>query len=139
MIQAMKAREEVRLGALRMIKTALKKHEVDSGKALDEDTEQKVLRMLLKQRRESIAMFEQAGRTELAAKEQAELAVVEAYLPAPAAAAEIVAAVEAAIAETGASSMKQMGQVMKAAQERLAGKLVDGKTLSEKVRARLAG
>ncbi|HUS04728.1 MAG TPA: GatB/YqeY domain-containing protein [Bryobacteraceae bacterium] len=137
MVTAMKAKDEARLGAVRMIKTALKKHEVDSMKPLDEATEMQILNMLIKQRRESADMFRKGGRPELADKEESELALIEGYMPAGATDAEVDAAIAAAVSETGADSAKQMGQVMKAAQAKLAGKRVDGKALSEKVRARL--
>jgi uncharacterized protein YqeY len=139
MTAAMKARDEARLSALRMIKTALKRHEVDSRKPLDEQAELKVLHTLLKQRQESIEMFRQGGRADLAGKEEAERKIVESYMPAEATEAEIEAALAAAIQETGASSPKQMGVLMKATQAKLVGKRVDGKALSDKVRARLAG
>jgi uncharacterized protein YqeY len=138
MIDAMKAREEARLGALRMIKSALKKHEVDSMKPLDEASEMQVMNTLIKQRRDSADMFRKGGRPELADKEEAELKLIESYLPSPPSDAETEAAIEAAIAETGVTSLKQMGVVMKAAQAKLAGKRVDGKALSERVRARLS-
>ena len=136
---AMKAKDEARLGTIRLIKTALKKHEIDSGKPLDETTELRVLNMLVKQRQEAIDMFRKGGRSELAEKEQAELQVVESYLPAQATEAEMDAAVASALAEAGTTSVKQMGIVMKAAQAKLTGKRVDGKILSDKVRARLQG
>ncbi|MGD0201473.1 MAG: GatB/YqeY domain-containing protein [Bryobacteraceae bacterium] len=139
MTAAMKAREEDRLSALRLIKAALKKHEVDAMKPLDEKTEMQVLQTLTKQRREAAEMFRKGGRPELAEKEEAELRLIESYLPALATEEEMDAAIEAAIAETGAASARQMGAVMKAAQTRLAGKRVDGKALSDKVRARLPG
>lgn len=139
MTAAMKARDEARLNALRLIKAALKRHEVDTGKPLDAQTELKVLNTLLKQRQEAIEMFRQGGRADLAEKEEAERKIIEAYMPAEATEAEIEAAIRAAIEETGAASAKQMGAVMKAAQAKLAGKRVDGKALSEKVRARLGG
>jgi len=139
MTAAMKARDEARLNALRLIKAALKRHEVDTGKPLDAQTELKVLNTLLKQRQEAIEMFRQGGRADLAEKEEAERKIIEAYMPAEATEAEIEAAIRAAIEETGAVSAKQMGAVMKAAQTKLAGKRVDGKALSEKVRARLSG
>ncbi|MCC7498016.1 MAG: GatB/YqeY domain-containing protein [Bryobacterales bacterium] len=138
MVQAMKAKQEARLSALRMIKTALKKHEVDSMKPLDEATELQVMSTLLKQRKESIEMFRKANRLELAEKEEAELKIIESYLPSAPTGEEMDAAVEAAMSETGAASLKQMGMVMKAAQAKLAGKRVDGKTLSERVRAKLS-
>ena len=137
MAQAMKARDEARLSALRMIKTALKKHEVDSMKPLDEKAELQILASLVKQRKEAAGMFRQGGRPELAEKEEAELVLIGSYMPATATPEEMEAAVAAALAETGATAAKQMGVVMKAAQARLAGKRVDGKTLSEMVRARL--
>jgi uncharacterized protein YqeY len=138
MAQAMKARDQDRLNALRMIKTALKKHEVDSMKPLDEAAEMQVLKSLVKQRQEAAEMFRKGGRPELAAKEEAELRLIESYLPAAPTEEEMEAAIAAALAETGVASLKQMGVVMKAAQARLAGKRVDGKALSDKVRARLA-
>jgi hypothetical protein len=137
MTGAMKTRDEMRLSALRMLKTALKKQEVDSMKPLDEKAELQVLTMLIKQRREAAQMFRQGGRPELADKEEAELKLIEAYMPAPASDEEIEAAIAEALAETGVAALKQMGVVMKAAQARLSGKRVDGKALSEKVRARL--
>ena len=137
LVEAMKAKDEARLSAVRMIKTALKKTEIDGMKALDEAAEMQVLNSLLKQRTESAEMFRKGGRVELAEKEEAERTLIESYMPAPATPEEIDAALNAAIAETQASSAKQMGMVMKAAQAKLAGKRVDGKALSEKVRARL--
>jgi uncharacterized protein YqeY len=139
MTEAMKARSEDRLNALRMIKTALKKHEVDSMKPLDEKTELQILNTLIKQRREAADMFRKGGRPEQAAKEEAELRLIESYMPALAGEEEIEQAIAAALEETGVTSAKQMGMVMKAAQARLAGKRVDGKVLSDKVRARLQG
>jgi hypothetical protein len=138
MTAAMKARDEDRLGAIRLIKTALKKHEVDSMKPLDEKSELQILNTLVKQRKESAEMFRKGGRPELAAKEDAELAIIESYMPVSAGDEEIDAAIAAAIAETGIASLKQMGVVMKAAQAKLTGKRVDGKALSEKVKARLS-
>lgn len=137
LVEAMKAREEARLGTLRMMKSALKKHEVDAMKPLDEAAEMQVLKSLLKQRTEAAEAFRKAGREESAAKEEAERKLIESYLPAAAGEAEIEAAINAALAETGVTSLKQMGMVMKATQAKLAGKTVDGKALSEKVRSRL--
>src|SRR5581483_10813005 len=125
------------LNAIRLIKTALKKHEVDAMKPLDENTELQVLNTLMKQRRDSIDMYRKGNRPDLADKEQAELNLIESYMPASAGEEEISAAIDAALNETGVTSMKQMGVVMKAAQARLAGRRVDGRALSEKVRARL--
>src|SRR5260221_9166016 len=138
MIEAMKAKDEARLSAVRMIKTALKKLEVDSMKPLDEAAEMQVLNSLIKQRTESAEMFRKGGRVESAEKEEAERTLIESYMPAPASPEEIETAIDAALAETGVTSAKQMGVVMKAAQAKLSGKPVDGKALSEKVSARLA-
>ena len=139
LVAAMKAKEEVRLGAVRMIKTALQKANVaDPSKPLSEAAEQQLLKSLVKQRVESAEMFRKGGREELADKEDAERKIIEAYLPASASEEDIENAVAAALAETGATAAKQMGIVIKAAQAKLAGKTVDGKILSEKVKARLS-
>ena len=137
MVTAMKAKDETRLGAIRMVKAALKKHEIDSMKPLDEATEMQVMNTLIKQRRESAELFRKGNRPELAEKEEAELALIESYLPAPVSEQELEQAVIEAIAQTGATEAKQMGLVMKAARAKLAGKRVDGRALSEKVKARL--
>lgn len=137
MTAAMKARQEDRLSALRMIKAALMKHQVDSMKPLDDASEQQVLKQLVKQRLDAAEMFRKGGREEQAAKEDAERTLIETYLPAAAAPEEIEGAIAEALAETGVTSLKQMGVVMKAAQAKLKGKTVDGKALSEKVRSRL--
>jgi uncharacterized protein len=137
MVSAMKAREEARLAALRMIKAALQKHQIDSMKPLDEQTELQVLNTLVKQRREAADMFRQGDRFELADREEAELKLIESYMPSAPTDAEIDAAIAAAMAETGVAALKQMGVVMKAAQAKLAGKRVDGKALSDRVRAKL--
>lgn len=138
MTEAMKARDEARLSALRMIKTALKKREVDSMKPLDEKAELETLQTLVKQRRESADMFRKGGRLELAEKEEAELKLIESYMPAAPTPEEIQAAIDKALADTGVASLKQMGAVMKAVQAQLSGKRVDGKALSDLVRARLS-
>ena len=138
MVAAMKSKDEARLSAVRMIKTALKKVEVDSMKPLDEATEMQVLNSLIKQRTESAEMFRKGGRPEMAEKEEVERTLIESYMPAPTTPEEMEEAIAAALAETQVTSAKQMGVVMKAAQAKLAGKRVDGKALSEKVRARLA-
>jgi uncharacterized protein YqeY len=138
LVAAMKAREEARLSALRMIKTALQKAHVDSPKPLDDAAEQQILKGLVKQRIDAADMFRKGGREEQAAKEEAEKKIIESYLPAPAGEEETLAAIDAAIAETGATTAKQMGLVMKAVQAKLAGKTVDGKLISEKVKARLS-
>jgi uncharacterized protein YqeY len=137
MVAAMKARAEDRLNALRLIKTALKKHEVDSMKPLDEATELQIMSTLIKQRRESADMFRKGGRAELADKEEIELKLIESYMPAAPSDDEMDAAIQAALAETGVTSSKQMGVVMKAAQAKLAGRRVDGKVLSDRVRKKL--
>src|SRR5512145_643795 len=137
MVQAMKAREEARLSALRMIKTALKKHEVDSMKPLDEAAVMQILNSLIKQRKDAAEMFRKGGRPEMADKEEDELRLIESYLPAAPSQEEMESAVAAALAETGVTSLKQMGIVMKAAQAKLAGKRIDGKVLSDKVRSKL--
>src|SRR5215471_8584431 len=138
MTAAMKGREEARLDALRMIKTALQKHQIDSMKPLDSQSELQVLSMLVKQRRESAEMFRKGNRPELAEREENELKLIESYMPSAPAEQEMDAAIASAIAETGVTSLKQMGVVMKAAQAKLAGKRVDGKALSEKVRGKLS-
>jgi len=137
MVAAMKSKEEARLSALRMVKAALMKLKVDSPKPVDEAAEMQTLKQLIKQRVDAAEMFRKGGRPEQADKEEAEKVIIESYLPAGASEAEIDTAVAEAMAETGASSIKQMGLVMKAAQARLQGKTVDGKVLSDKVRSRL--
>ena len=138
MVAAMKSKQETRLSAIRMIKAALMKAKVDSPKPLDEAAEMQILKSLIKQRIDAAEAFRKAGREEQAAKEDAERALIEAYLPAGASDAEVDAAIAEAMAETGATSLKQMGVVMKATQAKLAGKTVDGKALSEKVRSKLS-
>ena len=138
MVTAMKAHEATRLDALRMLKTALMKYKVDTMKELDEQSELQILNMLVKQRRESADMFRKGNRPELADKEEAELKLIESYMPSAPTEAEIDAAIAAALAETPNASLKQMGVVMKAAQAKLAGKRVDGKALSDRVRAKLS-
>ena len=138
MVAAMKSRDEARLGAIRLIKAALMKQKVDSPKPLDEAAEMQVLKSLIKQRTEAALAFRQAGRNQQADAEEAERAIVESYLPAAATDEEIEAAIAAAMAETGVTSLKQMGVVMKATQGKLTGKTVDGKSLSEKVRSKLS-
>jgi len=137
MVAAMRAKDEARLSAIRMIKAALMKQQIDSMKQHDEASEMQVLNTLMKQRRESADMFRKGGRPEQAEKEEAELKLIESYLPAGATDEEVDAALTAAIAETAATSPKQMGAVMKAVQAKLAGKRVDGRALSEKVKAKL--
>ena len=135
----MRQHDPVRLTALRMLKAALTNREVERGRALDAAESQQVVVSLVKQRRDSIDQFTKGGRADLADKEAAEIRVLEAYLPAAADPAAVERAVIDAIAETGATSPKDMGKVMKAAMARLAGQTVDGKTVNELVRAKLAG
>lgn len=137
-VTAMKARDQMRLTALRMLKTALTNKSIEKGRALDSAEELQVVAMLVKQRRDSIEQFTKGGRQDLADKEQAEILILNAYQPASASDDEITAAVAAAVAETGGSSAKDMGKVMKAVMAALAGKTVDGKKVSEAVKARLA-
>src|SRR5580700_7983093 len=126
-IAAMKGREEARLDALRMIKTALKKHEIDSMKPLDEPAELQILSTLIKQRKEASDMFRKGNSPELDDREDAELKLIETYMPSAPTDEEVDAAIAAAMAESGITSLKQMGIVMKAAQAKLSGKRVDGK------------
>jgi uncharacterized protein YqeY len=137
LVSAMKAKQEARLSALRMMKSALQRYTIDTGKPLDDAAAQQILKSMVKQRIDSADAFRKGNREELAVIEDGERKLIETYLPAAATDAELDEAVTAALAETGASSAKQMGLVIKAAQAKLAGKNVDGKTLSEKVKARL--
>jgi uncharacterized protein len=138
MTAAMKARDQATLSALRMLKAALMNGEVAKGRALEEPEAQQVLASLIKQRRDSIEQFTTAGRTDLVDKENGELAILERYAPPAMSAAEIEQAVDAAIRETGATSAKDLGRVMKAVMTSLAGRTVDGKTVNEIVRKRLS-
>ncbi len=134
---AMKAKDAARLSTLRMVKANLMNRQIEKGAELTDEEVTKALQSLVKQRRDSIEQYEKAGRAELAAKEAAEISHIKAYLPQAASAEEIAAAVGAAIAETGASSMKEMGAVMKAAMANLTGKSADGKLVSEAVKSKL--
>jgi len=134
---AMKAQDAGRTSTLRMVKAAMMNRQIEKGSELDDDEMQKLLRSLVKQRRDSIEQYEKAGRQELVDKEKSEIDVIEIYLPQAASQDEIEQAVAAAIAETGATSMKDMGKVMKAAQAALAGKNADGRLVSEAVKAKL--
>ena len=134
---AMKAQDAGRTSTLRMVKAAMMNRQIEKGSELDDDDMQKLLRSLVKQRRDSIEQYEKAGRQELVDKEKAEIDVIESYLPQAASPDEIEQAVAAAIAETGATSMRDMGKVMKAAQTALAGKNADGKLVSEVVKTKL--
>ena len=135
---AMKSKDAERLSTLRMIKANLMNRQIEKGGELTDDEVMKALQSLVKQRRDSIEQYKNAGRDELAAKEAAEISHIEVYLPQAASADEITAAVDAAIASTGASSMKDMGAVMKAAMANLAGKSADGKAVNEAVKAKLS-
>jgi uncharacterized protein YqeY len=135
---AMRQHDAVRLSTLRMLKAALMNREIERGRALDEAESLQVVSALVKQRRDSIEQFTKGGRPDLADRETAEIRVLETYLPPPADEATIDRAVADAIAETGASSPKDMGRVMKAAMARLAGQGVDGKVVNEAVRRKLS-
>ncbi|HEX3557573.1 MAG TPA: GatB/YqeY domain-containing protein [Pyrinomonadaceae bacterium] len=137
MTAAMKAKEAARLSTLRMVKAAVQNREIEKGEPLTDEELGKTLQSLVKQRRDSVEQYEKAGRAELAAKERAEITVIEEYLPRAATREEIEQAVSAAVAETGASSMKEMGALMKAAMARLAGRNADGRTISEVVKSKL--
>jgi uncharacterized protein len=139
LVAAMKAREALRLSVLRMMKTALKNKQIELSKPLGDEEAFAVLRTLLKQRRDSVEQFRKGGREDLASKEEAEIKIVRGYLPAAASDEEIAAAVEAAIAESGAVGAKDLGKVMKAAIAKLAGKNADGKRVNEIARAKLGG
>lgn len=134
---SMKAQDAPRTSTLRMVKAAMMNRKIEKGTELDDEEMLKLLRSLVKQRKDSVEQYEKAGRQDLVDKERAEIVVIESYLPQPATEAEIQEAVAAAIAETGAMSMKDMGKVMKAAQTALAGKNADGKLVSEIVKSKL--
>lgn len=134
---AMKNKEADRLSTLRMVKTAIKNREIEKMSPLTDDEAIRMLQSLVKQRRDSIEQYTQAGRTELAEKEAAEIAIIEAYLPAAVDEATIARIVDETIRETGASSMKEMGAVMKGVMAKLAGQTVDGKVVNGIVRSRL--
>ena len=138
MTAAMKAQDAARTSTLRMLKAAITNREKEGGGDLTDEDVQKLLRSQVKQRRDSVEQFEKAGRQELADKEKAEISIIENYLPQAASQEEIDQAVSAAISETGASSMKDMGAVMKAVMANLAGKNADGKMVSERVKAKLS-
>ena len=139
MIAAMKAREELKLSTLRMMKSALKNKEIDKRAPLDDKEALQVLSTMIKQRKDSIEQFTKGGRQELADKEASEITIIEAYMPKAIGEAEIVAAVRATIAEMGSPTMKEMGTVMKNTMAKLAGARVDGKVVSEAVKKELAG
>jgi hypothetical protein len=141
MVTAMRQREELRLSTLRMVKSALKNKEVDKRAPLDDKEAQQVLSTLIKQRRDSIEQFQKGGRQELADKEAAEIALIEAYLPKALGEQEIVAAVKATVAEMGSPTLKDMGTVMKnvMAKFQATGARVEGKTVSDAVKKQLGG
>ena len=139
LVAALKAREELRLSVMRMAKTALKNKQIELGKPLADDQAVAVLRTLVKQHRDSVELFRKGGREDLAAKEEKETEILLSYLPAEAGDEEISAAVGAAIAETGATGPQDLGKVMKAAMQKLAGKNADGKRVNQMVRAKLGG
>jgi uncharacterized protein YqeY len=136
---AMKNKEAERLSTLRMVKTALKNREIEKMAPLTDEEAIRILQSLVKQRRDSIEQYKQGGRPELAEKEAAEIKIIEEYLPAALDEAAISRIVEEAIAQTGASSMKEMGNVMKAVMARLAGQTVDGKVVNQIVKSKLGG
>ena len=135
---SMKAQDAARTSTLRMVKAAMMNRQIEKGAELDDDEVQKLLRSLVRQRRDSIEQYEKANRQELADKEKAEITVIERYIPAAASQEEIERVVTTVIAETGATSIRDMGKVMKAAQAALSGKNADGKLISELVKAKLA-
>ncbi len=137
MTASMKARDAARTSTLRMVKAFVTNREIEKGGELSDEEMTKALQTLLKQRRDSVEQYESAGRQELADRERAEIAVIEGYLPQAASREDIEQAVRAAIEETGATSMREMGQVMKAVQGRLAGRNADNRTISEIVKERL--
>ena len=134
---AMRSKSAARLSALRMLKAALMNREVEKGRGLDDHEARQVVTSLVKQRKDSIEQFTKGGRQDLVDKEAAEILVLESYLPAAADPAVVERAVTEAIAETAATSPKDMGRVMKAAMAKLAGQTVDGKIVNELVRQRL--
>jgi uncharacterized protein YqeY len=136
---AMRAQDALRTSTLRMAKAAMMNREIEKGGPLDDDEMSKLLRSLVKQRRDSVEQYEKGGRQDLADKEKAEIQILEAYMPQAASREEIETAVATAISDTGAGSMKDMGKVMKAVQATLAGKNADGRTISEIVKTKLGG
>lgn len=136
---SMKAQNAARTSTLRMIKAGMVNREIEKGGELDDEEMVKLLRSMVKQRKDSVEQYEKGGRQDLADKETAEIEMISAYLPQAASQEEIEQAVDAAISETGATSVKDMGKVMKAAQSRLAGKNADGRTVSETVKSKLGG
>ncbi|HYT49420.1 MAG TPA: GatB/YqeY domain-containing protein [Pyrinomonadaceae bacterium] len=138
MTAAMKAKDAERTSTLRMLKAAITNREKESGTEVSDEDVLKLLRSQVKQRRDSVEHYQKAARQDLVDKETAEITVIESYLPQAASEAEIEQAVSAAIAEAGATSMKEMGAVMKAVMAKLAGKNADGRLVSEAVKKKLA-
>ena len=136
--EAMRSKDELRLSVLRMVKSALKYKEIEKARKLEDAEALQVLQTLMKQRRESVEQFAKGGRQDLVDKETKEIAILENYMPAAPSDTDLNAAIEAAIAETGANSPKSMGAVIKVAKALLEGKTVDGKLLSERVKDRLS-
>ena len=136
---AMRQKDQAALAPLRMLKAALMNKEVEKGRALDDAESVQVVNGLVKQRRDSIEQFAAAGRTDLADRERGEIVFLERFLPPAADATAVAAAIESAIAETGATSAKDMGRVMKAVTAKLAGQTIDGRAISEAVKKRLNG
>ncbi len=139
MTVAMRNKDQARLAPLRMAKAALVNREVEKGRALDDAEAQQVIASLIKQRRDSAEQFIKGGRPELAARETAEIATLETYLPPPIDPAEIEKAVDEAVKETGATSAKELGKVMKVVMGKLAGRGADGRAINEAVRRKLGG
>lgn len=135
---AMKSRDQLRMDVIRMIKAAVLNKEVELKRDLDDAEMSRVMTILVKQRRESVEQFEKAQRLELAAKERKEIEIIESYLPKPLTHQELEALVASVLSETGASSMKDMGQIMKAVMARVAGQPIDGKQVSELVKSKLS-
>lgn len=138
-VNAMRAKEPLRLGVLRMMKSAVKNKEIEKMKPLEEGEVLAVLNTLVKQRKDSVEQFRNGGREDLAQKEEAEIVIIETYLPAAASDDDITAAIASAMQETGATTMKDMGKVMAAAKARLAGKTIDGARVSQLVKEKLGG
>jgi uncharacterized protein len=138
MAEAMRGKDQLRLSVLRMMKTAIKNKEVEKMKVLDEGEAIAVLNTLVKQRKDSAEQFRTGGREEMAQKEEAEIKIIEEYLPAAASEEEIRRAIGEAVQETGATSIKDMGKVMKATMSRLAGKTADGSRVSQLVKEKLS-
>lgn len=134
---AMKNQDALRTSTLRMVKAALTNREIEKGGELTDDEIVKMLRSLVKQRQDAAEQYDRGNRPELASKERAEIQIIESYLPQAATPEEIERAIDEALAETGASSMRDMGKVMKAVQARLAGRSIDGRVVSDKVKAKL--